>query len=366
MRVLFIVPYPKDSAPSQRLKFEQYYSVFNANGISVTYRSFFSQSMWRILYKRGYFISKIFYTLLGYLTRLIDLFNLHKYDIIYVHLWVTPLGMPLFEWLYRKKSKTLVYDIDDLIYLSTPRDGANSFFKYLKGRAKPIYLMKVSDHVITCTPYLDSFVKQYNLHTTDISSTINTELYTPKLDYSVKDGRPFIIGWSGSHSTSKYLYLLAPVFTRLIASGIDFKLVVMGDSEFKIDGISIQAIPWAAEYEIDVVRSFDIGLYPLPDENWVYGKSGLKALQYMGLGVPTIATAIATNFRIIDTGHDGYLANSIDEWYDIIIKLINCKELRESIGKNARKRVVDEFSILSNSRRYLNVLQQFLPDLRQE
>jgi glycosyltransferase involved in cell wall biosynthesis len=358
MRVLFIVPYPKDCAPSQRLKFEQYYSVFNENGISVTHRSFFSQSMWRIIYKRGYFLAKLFYTLSGYFTRLIDLFNLDKYDVIYVHLWVTPLGMPLFEWLYRKKSKALVYDIDDLIYLSTPRDGANSIFKYLKGRNKPIYLMKVSDHVITCTPYLDKFVKQYNTNTTDISSTIDTELYHPKEDYSVKNGRPFILGWSGSHSTSKYLYLLTPLFIKLKNSGIDFKLVVMGDCEFNIGEISVEGLPWIEAYETDVIRNFDIGLYPLPDENWVYGKSGLKALQYMGLGVPTIATAIATNFRIIDNGNDGYLANSVDEWYDIIIELINSEGLRESIGKNGRKRVVDEFSILANADRYVKILKQ--------
>jgi glycosyltransferase involved in cell wall biosynthesis len=314
--------------------------------------------MWRILYKRGYFFSKIFYTILGYLTRSIDLFNLHKYDVVYVHLWVTPLGMPIFEWFYRKKSKRLVYDIDDLIYLSTPKDGINSFFKHLKGRTKPIYLMKVSDHVITCTPYLDKFVKKYNHNTTDISSTIDTDLYYPKEDYLVKNGSPFILGWSGSHSTSKYLYLLTPLFIKLKNSGILFKLVVMGDTEFNIDGISVEALPWNCTYEIDVIRSFDIGLYPLPDEEWVYGKSGLKALQYMGLGVPTVAMAIATNFRIINNGYDGYLASSINEWYDIIIELIKRKDLRESIGKNGRKRVVDNFSVLSNSERYINILRQ--------
>ena len=81
----------------------------------------------------------------------------------------------------------------------------------------------------------------------------------------------------------------------------------MGDENFKIDGVEVEAIPWKESYEIEVIKKFDIGLYPLPDEPWVYGKSGLKALQYMAAGVPTIATAIGTNFRIIENGVDGFL-----------------------------------------------------------
>jgi L-malate glycosyltransferase len=38
-----------------------------------------------------------------------------------------------------------------------------------------IYLMKKANHVITCTPFLDEFVKKYNPNTTDISSTVDTE-----------------------------------------------------------------------------------------------------------------------------------------------------------------------------------------------
>lgn len=355
-RVLFIVPYPQNSAPSQRLKFEQYYTIFRNNKIDITHRSFFSLAMWNVIYKKGYIFQKTIFTINGYFNRLLYIFLLHKYDIVYVHLWVTPFGPPIFEWIYRFRSKKIIYDIDDLIYLSMPLEGVNSFFQFFKGRRKPTFLMKHADHVITCTPFLDAFVKQFNQNTTDISSTIDTDIYTPKTVYA-KNNKQINLGWSGSHTTSKYLYLLTPVFQKLKELGYDFKLIVMGDPQFHIDGIPIIALPWNETYEVKVIRDFDVGLYPLPNEKWVYGKSGLKALQYMGLGVPTIATAVGANFRIIDHGVNGYLVHNSEEWILNIIDLIESSDLRCRIGKNARDTIVSEFSIKSNSSKYLKIIQ---------
>ena len=59
MRILFIVPYPKNCAPSQRLKFEQYYTIFQENGIELKHSSFYSESMWKVLYRKGYIFNKI-------------------------------------------------------------------------------------------------------------------------------------------------------------------------------------------------------------------------------------------------------------------------------------------------------------------
>ena len=65
-----------------------------------------------------------------------------------------------------------------------------------------------------------------------------------------------------------------------------------------------------------------IGIYQLPDEQVVYGKSGLKAIQYMAPGIPTIATATGSNFRVIENGTSGYLVNSEEEWIEKLTLLI--------------------------------------------
>jgi len=356
-KILFLVPYPFDKAPSQRLKFEQYYNYFEKNGFDITKRPFISEAFWKVIYKKGYWPAKMFYTITGYLKRIGLLFSLRRYDIVYIHLWVTPLGPPFFEWLVCKISRRTIYDIDDLIFI--PKTGVNQLILKIKGKNKPLFLMKKVDHVITCTPYLDQFVRKFNANTTDISSTINTERYRPRQDYSIQ-GRKVILGWSGSHTTVKYLYLLTSVFERLKKERLSFKILVLGDKAFSIDGIETEALEWKESYELKTINQFDIGLYPLPDEQWVYGKSGLKALQYMAAGIPTIATAIGANFRIIENGVNGFLVKSDEEWIDCIKKLIQDESLRRQIGQNGAKVVEDQFSVHANEAVYLSVLQKVL------
>lgn len=355
-KVLILCPYPEDVAPSQRLKFEQYYDAFRQAGYDLTISPFISHAFWKIIYRKGHLLQKTWYTILGYFRRLRDLFRLGSHDIVYVHLWVTPLGPPIFERLVCSLSKKVIFDIDDLVYLKDIQSRATPLISRLKGADKPIYLMKKSDHVITCTPYLDEFVRKLNDHTTDISSTVDTDAYKARQDYSVR-GEKLVLGWSGSHSTSKYLHLLDEVFHKLNQK-IDFKLVVIGDASFNIPGIDVEAIAWSKEMELPTISRFDIGLYPLPEEEWVYGKSGLKAIQYMAMGIPTIATAIGSNFRVIADGESGFLVNSPEEWERRILELANDEQLRSSIGRSARTRVEEKFSIAANKGTYLAIFEE--------
>jgi glycosyltransferase involved in cell wall biosynthesis len=355
-KILFLSPYPVNKAPSQRLKFEQYYPFFEQEGFEISTSSFVDEQFWKIIYKDGNFLKKALYTLKGYFRRLGDLFSIRKYDIVYIHLWATPLGTPFFEWLFRRFARKIVYDIDDLIFLGHSSD-ANRRSEFLKGKAKAIFLMKHADHVITCTPRLDEFVRQYNQHTTDISSTINTESYFARKDYSVKN--KLTLGWSGSHSTSRFLHLLDHVLMHL-SKELDFELLVIGDADFKMDNVKLKAIPWKAETEVNDLSKIDIGLYPLPDEPWVYGKSGLKALQYMALGIPTIATAIGANFRVISDKENGFLVRTEEEWKNAIRELAAGKELRERTGRNARVHVERHFSLEANKDKYLAILKKMI------
>lgn len=217
--------------------------------------------------------------------------------------------------------------------------------------------MKHADHVITCTPTLDDFVRQYNSKTTDISSTIDTERYRPKRHQSKET---ITLGWSGSHSTSKYVKLLEPILLQLLEKGYSFNVLVIGDSNFKFNNpkIKLTAVPWSLETEVKDLKKIDIGLYPLPDEPWVLGKSGLKALQYMALGIPTIATKIGANTRIIENGVNGFLASNDEEWVKALERLIQDEDLRNRIGKEATRTVENHFSIHSTSPTYISILDE--------
>jgi L-malate glycosyltransferase len=351
--ILVVCPYPQDEVPSQRLKYEQYFSHLRAHGFRLVVSPFFERFFYRRLYLRGHYVSKVIGTMFGYAKRFVQIAALPFYDGIFVSLNVTPLGGSLFERLYRAFSRRMIYDIDDLVFMARTSEN-NRLVASLRGPQKYYYLMQAADHVITCTPYLDSVVRKYNPNTTDISSTINTDTYVPREHYA-KD-QPLVLGWSGSHSTVGYLRLLAPVLQRLRRRH-EFTLLVIGTSDFAIQGIKVQAQCWNRESEVRDLQQIDIGLYPLPDEEWVLGKSGLKALQYMALGIPTVATAVGANFRVVENGVSGFLVWSPDEWESRLSDLIQNAPLRAKIGREARRRVEAIYSVRANEPIYLRIFE---------
>ena len=354
--ILIVSPYPEGVAPGQRLKYEQYFDYLRSHGYKITVTSFVSNRLWSILYKKGRFPEKIFWTLLGFFKRLVWSAYVPFYDGIFIFHSVSLFGPALFERIYARLNPKMIYDIDDMIHLSHSSQ-ANSFTKWLKGSSRITYLMRRARHIITCTPALDKFARQFNQNTTDISSTINTNTYQPVNSYSNIAGKPITLGWSGSHSTERYLSLLADVL-REVAKQRNIRLIVIGSGNFTIPGVQVESIAWNSETEVADLQRIDIGLYPLPDDPWVYGKSGLKALQYMALGIPTVATAIGTNFRVIHHEKCGLLVKTDQEWITGLLDLIDNPEKRRSLGLAGRDRVEKYYSIKANQNVYLAIFDK--------
>ena len=349
--ILFIVPYPKDTAPSQRLKFEQYYPGFEKQGYTIDAVPFVSDGFWKIIYKKGFYIRKAAYTMLGYVKRYALLFSVHRYDVVYVHLWGTPFGLPIFEWLLRKLSMKLIYDIDDLIYKGESSPG-NKFISSFKSSGKVDFLMGNADKVLISTDKLLSYAGQFTNKLSLIPATIDVEKYKFKKELNLDK---VVIGWSGSHTTSKYLHLLDDVLKK-ISMRPDVKIMVMGDSSFSIDGANIDLLEWSADTEMHNIQQFDIGLHPIPDEEWVYGKSGGKLVQYMAAGLPIVASAIGPNYKAITDGYNGFLVSDEQAWYDKLELLITDVNLRRQMGVNSKKTAIESYSIEANLSKYMDAI----------
>lgn len=313
-----------------------------------------THKLWNILYKKGHYFLKVLLTLWGYICRLRDLFRAPAYDLVYVHLWGTPFGTAMYERLLKFSNPNMVYDIDDAVYKGH-KSKSNWFIAWMKGKNKIFVLMKLAEHVIVCTKYLEEEALKYNDNVTDISSTFDTNIFAPVPSY--KANSKITLGWTGSHSTIPFLHLLDDVL-REVASKRDIKLVVISDISFELDNVEIENIRWTAENEINDLHRMHIGLYPTPKEEWVLGKSGLKALTYQACAIPCVATAFGSNIENIEHQVNGMLADSHHEWVDSIIQLIDSENLRERIGKAGRDNVMKHFSVEANKPVYLNILNK--------
>jgi hypothetical protein len=156
-RMLVICPFPQGVAAGQRLKYEQYFDDWRAAGWDITVSNFMDMAMWGIVYKPGRLPQKVFGVLRGHVRRMRDMFRVHRYDLVYIHMNVTPIGTSLFERLTRKLAKAIIYDIEDNI-LSEQQGGGgaainpNPIARFLKGASKARYLIRTADHVITSSP----------------------------------------------------------------------------------------------------------------------------------------------------------------------------------------------------------------------
>lgn len=201
-------------------------------------------------------------------------------------------------------------------------------------------------------------VLQVVIQVQDISSTINTQSYQPVNTYS--NEKPLTIGWSGSHSTLKYFFLLKDVLIELRKKYV-FNILIFGVTECEMPGLDVEVVPFSEVAEVTTLQRIDIGVYPLPlNEQWVYGKSGLKALQYMALGIPTVATSIAANLRIIEDRKTGLLVTTQEEWFNQLEMLLLHPVLRQEIGTRSRKEVVAKYSVEANKGTYKMIIESIL------
>jgi glycosyltransferase involved in cell wall biosynthesis len=135
---------------------------------------------------------------------------------------------------------------------------------------------------------------------------------------------------------------------------------VIGDSAYQNKELDIVGISWKKENEIEELNEIDIGIMPLPDNEWAKGKCGLKGLQYMALQIPAIMSPVGVNSEIIDDGINGFLASTKDEWVSKLSLLIDSKELRVKLGEEGRKTVIDKYSVLNNRDLYVNYFKSLL------
>jgi glycosyltransferase involved in cell wall biosynthesis len=114
---------------------------------------------------------------------------------------------------------------------------------------------------------------------------------------------------------------------------------------------------WTKESEIEDLIQADIGIMPLPDDEWAKGKCGFKALQYMALEIPCIASPVGVNPTIIHHGINGFLCNTSGEWMACFDALITNESYRKQIGQQGRITVEKGYSVVSNSSTFLSLFR---------
>jgi glycosyltransferase involved in cell wall biosynthesis len=237
--------------------------------------------------------------------------------------------------LLRRFSRKIVYDFDDAVMYGTKNESftRRMRFKMTVARADAVFC---GNHFLLAKAEKHGKGNLYYVPT-----VVDTDAYPVKV---YDDHRPFIVGWMGSSSTLRYLYDIRELFTSFRGNRhFDFKFVADKPPELEGEGIIFEK--WEKDSEKLSLLSFDMGIMPVRDDIWSRGKCGLKLIQYMASGLPSVTHPVGVAREMIEDGVNGFLRQDLEGWKDAIVDLSKDAPLRSRMGKAARACAEEKYSL---------------------
>lgn len=338
----FLLVYPLNTAPSQRFRFEQFFPSLKDLGYSCSVNCFYDKKTFSRLYAEGGKLQLTFRMLLCFLRRCGHLFTLSKYDCILIQRGAAPFGPPIFEWVIRfLYRKPIVYDFDDAIWLQ-PEEKTSTFSRWVKAYYKVKKICSWSNTVVTGNQYLATYARRFSDRVVVIPTVVDTDNHFVPAPYTPSS--KITIGWTGSHTTLPYLEALGPVLRKL-QKKFDFELVVIANKPPEFQHLAFRFVPWSEETEVVALNKIDIGIMPLPDDEWTKGKCGFKAIQYMALAKPVVVSSVGVNNQIVEHGVNGFLSTTEEEWENHLSFLLQNPDKGKEMGRAARFKIDQNYSL---------------------
>ena len=273
------------------------------------------------------------------------------YDVVFIERELLPPFTPATEEFVRLLNRTVVFDFDDSIHL-----------RYADRDVNPVAIVVgMANTVITGNEFLGEWALRHNDNVWVLPTPVDTDRYTP--ENVLGDGKTLV--WTG---TSSNLGTLAATRDALVETakrhpGLRLRIVCDRAPDFDV-GCPVEFVPWSPVSEVAAVRTADIGIMPLPDNDWTNGKCGYKVMQYMACGLPSIAAPYGVIPDVIDAGKCGLPAQDTEEWTEALDKLVGDAELRKIAGDAARRRAEDIYSIKAIYPRWRDVLEVLVEQKR--
>jgi len=325
-------------AASHRVRLGQYVEGLQQSGIQLEIQSLLNNDyLQRRFSNQSISLSKI---TSQFATRIYSLASSTKYSGLVVQGELLPFFPAWIELKFL--IRPYIYDFDDAFFLKYREGHYKNFAPFLG--AKFDSMMKRANKVFAGSRVLHDYAVKQNPSSFLIPSAVDTTVYCPASN-AVRTNF-FTVGWIGSPSTSAYLQQLVEPLTRL-SKVISLRFIVVGGKAPAMPGIDVVQLPWEQANEINLLRSFDVGVMPLTDDPWSRGKCAFKLIQYMACRIPVVASPVGANLDVV-TPECGFLAKDSYEWFAALEVLYRLPELRLKMGCAGRERIISDFSLEKN------------------
>jgi glycosyltransferase involved in cell wall biosynthesis len=289
--------------------------------------------------------------LVAYVRRIAGLLTGRHFDLLWVEKELFPWLPYRFENLLLGRRIPYVVDYDDAVFHRYDRHNS-PLVRSLLGK-KIDALMHHAKTVVAGNQYLADRASSAGAAKIEyLPSVVDTDRYTT----GQKTADQFRIGWIGSPVTAPFLGLIRDALAEVVGqTGAHLVLVGAGERD-TLPGLGKELHPWSEDSEVELIKSFDVGIMPLPDGPFEQGKCGYKLIQYMACGLPVVASPVGVNKRIVEQKKTGFLASNTAEWVEALVQLSRDAGMRAALGKAGRGKVEQEYCLQVTSPRLVKIL----------
>lgn len=365
MKVVALASYPVEAAAT-RFRLQQFVSLLDERGITLSIEPFLNSQLFKQLYQQKSWPRTAMGLLLSSLHRLTDLAALRKADVVLVQREAMMFGPPVIEWLSTQAlRRPMVLDLDDATYVSYTSPTYGGLGKALKWFSKTDDLIRWA-RVVTCgNRGIAEYVTGKGTPARVIPTVVDTDVFRPRAGAG---SEPPTLGWIGTHSTFPYLESIFPALSELARQHtFRLKIVGAGRENISVPGVEIENLPWNIDREVADFQSIDIGLYPIDASlygAWSSGKSGFKAIQYLAVGVPYVATPVGGSAEIGEEGTTHFFANTNEEWRHALGELVANAARRRAMGAAGRIHALAHYSLPAQADKLAAALREAAADSR--
>jgi glycosyltransferase involved in cell wall biosynthesis len=345
LRLLALTIKPEGISPGQRFRLEQWAPHLAAShGIELDFLPFESPRLTELLYEPGHTLRKAYWVGRDFLRRATAVLRARRYDAVIVYREAALIGPAIYERLLAWTGVPLFFDFDDAIWL--PSQGlspVNGIFSKLHFWGKTSTVCRLSTGVIAGNAYLADYARKRNPNVFVVPTTVDLDKYPALPEPDADD--PFIVGWTGTHSTLVHFEQARTALETLARHRrIQVKVICSVPPERPIQGAENVFIRWAEASEAQDVAACHAGIMPLHDNEYTRGKCGAKAIQFMATGRPVVISPVGMNKDLIQHDENGFLAKNDDAFVEYLSRLAGSKELRQRIGTAGRRTVEEGYS----------------------
>lgn len=250
------------------------------------------------------------------------------------------MGSSIDQWVKWCDSadKFCVWDADDDIFQTqqvlakgTAYDDPETVKRMARG-------ISASHAVTVTTPALAEIYSRYNDNVVILPNCVPDWLLWRDMP---DEGDEFSIVYTCGPSHTRDIQELAPTLARFMQRRPDTHLKFYGPRDRPIgvpDWWRISTFDWVKQTD-EYLRliSGTVGIAPLADMPFNYGKSGIKAQEYQALGIVPVVQDFPQYREVVRHGATGFLCQTPGDWIDAFRTLSSNRPLRRRMAEEARR-----------------------------